>query len=482
MTAHGSEKLALRDQIAALSAQVATWTHGGNKVVGFDWPVEFAEVFTGGGFDIVLANPPYVRADAQFKHIDDEVERQAAISEWKTYCSNLLKSKIYQTLYEKWDLYLPFLERAYQLLAVNGRMVFIISAAYNAAKYAQKSHEFFLNNASIERIDFCTDIPLFQAGISNTIVHFAKTVPDSGHQPLRVRRWGESPDDFEKNTDVSQTFPQKECSTVVFRLDRGQGVQTSAETINLGNICYISYGLRANADDRYWQGEFTTDDCLSAMKDTTHPKPFVQGKDLVKWWVRRIWYLEWGTDRAPSRFSRPTFSELHEATEKLVAVRTPGVEPKVIYDADCLHFDASSVGFIPWYCLVGVRNKSIQKTAKYRDEVKRNEAPPAIVHEDLEEESRRFPPKYLLAIMNSSFTRDWLAARRRSKLHVYPDDWKPLPIVPATAEEQAATIALVDEIIALYAKHGYPLTPEAQSRLRELEQQIDKSVAKLYEG
>ena len=27
-------------------------------------------------------------------------------------------------------------------------------------------------------------------------------------------------------------------------------------------ICYISYGLRGNADDRYWKGEFTMDDCI----------------------------------------------------------------------------------------------------------------------------------------------------------------------------------------------------------------------------
>lgn len=69
------------------------------------------------------------------------------------------------------------------------------------------------------------------------------------------------------------------------------------------------------------------------------------------------------TERAPEKFSRPTFPELHEAAQKLVAVRTPGLEPKVIYDADLLHFDASSVGFVPWHCLSGVRNKSIRKIA-----------------------------------------------------------------------------------------------------------------------
>ncbi len=481
MTAHGSEKLTLRDQIAALKEEISTWTHGGKSVIGFDWPVEFAEVFTGGGFDVVLANPPYVRADAQFKHLENKDERQTAISVWKDYRAALLKSGIYQTLYEKWDLYLPFLERAYQLLRANGRMVFIISDAYNAAKYALKSHQFFLDNARIERIDFCSDIPLFEAGISNTIVHFAKATLDSGHQPLRVRRWGERHDDFERNAKVLPTGPQAEFGTALFRADRVETRLTQG-IVELGRLCYISYGLRANADDRYWQGEFTTNDCLSATKNTTHPKPFVQGKDLVKWWVRRIWYLEWGTKRAPSRFSRPTFGELHEATEKLVAVRTPGPEPKVIYDANLLHFDASSVGFVPWHYLRGVRNKSIRKTAKYRNEVKRNETSPATLREELEKLSLQFAPKYLLAVMNSTFAKEWLAGRRRSKFHIYPDDWKPLPIMPATAEEQAVIIALVDEILALYSQQGYPLTMEAKTSLQELEEQIDKKVAKLYEG
>jgi len=85
--------------------------------------------------------------------------------------------------------------------------------------------------------------------------------------------------------------------------------------------------------------------------------------DELKWWVCRLWYLEWGTARAPKKFSRPTFPELHEAKEKLIAVRTPGATPKVVYDDDRLHFDASSVGFVPWHLLKGVVNKSIKSYA-----------------------------------------------------------------------------------------------------------------------
>ena len=102
--------------------------------------------------------------------------------------------------------------------------------------------------------------------------------------------------------------------------------------------------------------------------------------------------------------------------------------------------------------------------------------------EQLEELSQQFDPKYLLAVMNSTFTHGWLASWRRHKISVYPDDWKPLPIAPASSEEQATLVALVDQILALYTKHGYPLPPQAQVLLQELEQQIDERVAKLYEG
>jgi type I restriction-modification system DNA methylase subunit len=230
-TAHHNEKKELKELINKLRDDIKTWSGRKASFNGFDWTIEFAEIFVRSaavttmsgamaglvntssgqmelavtppartGFDIVLANPPYVRADAQFKHIEDEEERQRQIAEWQTFRKQLKDSKIYKTLHEKWDLYIPFLERAYQLLRQNGQMIFIIPDAYNAAKYAEKSHDFFLQNTVIERIDFCSEINLFDAGVNNTILHFAKISPTETSQPIRVRRWGENKDEFEVTT------------------------------------------------------------------------------------------------------------------------------------------------------------------------------------------------------------------------------------------------------------------------------------------
>lgn len=81
--------------------------------------------------------------------------------------------------------------------------------------------------------------------------------------------------------------------------------------------------------------------------------------------------------------------------------------------------------------------------------------------------------KYLLGVMNSSSARDFLRANRRSNIHLYPDDWKKLPIPDVSADQQQPIIDLVDQILTL--KRANPAAD-----ISALEEQIDTAVAKLY--
>jgi hypothetical protein len=151
-----------------------------------------------------------------------------------------------------------------------------------------------------------------------------------------------------------------------------------------------------------------------------------------------------------------------------------GDSPRVAYDDCQLYHNHSAWSFVPWSHLKGVVNRSIDKTAKYRYQ------DPSGDREEREQLSRQFHLKYLLAIMNSAFAREWLAQRRRSKMHVYPDDWKQLPIAHIPLEAQQPFVARVDAILAEFAAHGYPLPADAAARVAALERELDEMVAKVY--
>ena len=53
-------------------------------------------------------------------------------------------SEQYETLWEKWDLFVPFIEKGFRLLRRGGAIAYIVSDAYCHAKYAEKSQGWFV--------------------------------------------------------------------------------------------------------------------------------------------------------------------------------------------------------------------------------------------------------------------------------------------------------------------------------------------------
>ncbi|MCW5940061.1 MAG: Eco57I restriction-modification methylase domain-containing protein [Fimbriimonadaceae bacterium] len=467
--AHGPEKLTVKKELEAKLAELR------EKVTGrptkdpakFDWRVEFFDVFLDdpaqreAGFDVALANPPYVRADAPGDG-------------WKAFRKALKDSNMYVTLHEKWDLYIPFLERAHRMLAPKGSMVFIIPDAYNTAKYAAKSHEFFVANSTIERIDFCSEIPLFNAGVFNTILHFSRQAAQANHIPKRVKRRGESPEDFERLGESLDSAPQAALGARVFRSDI-QTVTVSAAVIPLCEVCYISVGMVIHADEKRAHLAFKATDLISNTQDSMHPKRFFRGKDMERWRTPTPSYLEWGTSRAPQLFRRPTFPELYEVPEKLISMDLAGGRPRVIYDNQQLFHNHSAWSFVPWHLLEGVRNASIRKTARYRGEPGRGAARMSQPREELEEVSQRFEVKYLLGVMNSEPGARWMNAHRKNKMHIFPDDWREFPIPRASDADRDAIAALVQK--CLDAKAADPTAD-----VSAYEAEIDEIVERLYFG
>ena len=85
----------------------------------FHWNLEFPEVFSNNrGFDIIIGNPPYIRADLE--EIFHVMQREFI----KT-----VETK-YHTLYEKWDIFVPFIELSLRyLLQKGGFLGYLVSNA-----------------------------------------------------------------------------------------------------------------------------------------------------------------------------------------------------------------------------------------------------------------------------------------------------------------------------------------------------------------
>jgi adenine-specific DNA-methyltransferase len=434
-----------------LASAIAAWDpYHGDRQAGYFDPESMFGVRD--GFDITIGNPPYVRADEQ--------------SEWnQRQREQILASKQYETLWEKWDLYVPFIERGFKLLRPGGISTLIVSDAFCHSKYAQKSQNWFLRNARILRLDFCADLQIFDAAVHN-LIYFFQRVNGANHQPeRRVHRetFGNVtvlPSDTQENLTLRAFFPE-DTTSLVF----------DGKTVQLGSIGYVSVGMVVNAHENLAQGAFTMEDLVQDSRDAKHPKRFVEGKHLGIWLPTTHRWLEWGTSRAPVFFRRQTFPEIYEASEKILAQRSPGPDPKCCYDDQHLYFTESTVSFVPWYAFGGVRNNSLKKVARYRGELPLR--PDLPEREELETTSRRFAVKYLLGVMNSTPARDFLRANRRSNIHLYPDDWKKLPIPDVPLSEQEPIATLVDTI--LDAKRANP-----KADLSAFETELDAKVSALY--
>lgn len=111
----------------------------------FHWPLEYPEAFIGpdgelvqgGGFDVVLGNPPYIRIQ--------ELGRELA-----SYCRDR-----YESASGSFDAYTVFVERALSLLAPGGRLGFIVPNKFTKLDSGAKLRELLGRERAVaEIIDF----------------------------------------------------------------------------------------------------------------------------------------------------------------------------------------------------------------------------------------------------------------------------------------------------------------------------------------
>ena len=277
LRSHDKEKEELRARIHEMRSGLIEWLHAGKQPEGFDWQVEFAEVFHEGGFDAVLANPPYVRQELIKAH------------------KPRLK-EVYPEVYAGTaDLYVYFYARALQLLKPGGMLAFISSNKWFRANYGKKLRKHLAETSHVRNITDFGDLPVFQGASAYPMIFTAEKGGDT-----------DSPTLFTEAESLQPPYPD------VAALIRQSGEPLPPEAINgedwlltdaktaarLTKMRATGIPLGEYVEGRIYRGVLTgfneafvidgarREELISRdPKSAEIIKPFAVGRDIRKWTV-----------------------------------------------------------------------------------------------------------------------------------------------------------------------------------------------------
>lgn len=401
------------------------------------------------GFDIVIGNPPYISATAQIA--DKQLAKQR---------HDIIASKRFKSLYQKWDLYIPFIEFGMDYMCkCEGLCTMIVPYPLTNQLYAKILRKMIVTSFDMFEIVDLNGTKIFEnATVSNCIPFIKKS---QGCKTIISH--------IDKQKSIHHSFMKEykdliqDENNYVWNLTQEERSGSRHPQFNvLGDYCYVSYGLRLNSDEKTAKGEFVKADLLSRIEDSIHCRKLIEGKDIERYHVKRFHFVEWNTSRCPTKLVRPTFREFYDHP-KIFCNYLGELACTLDFDNYYIHTHLLT-GVVLWKDLKDVENKSILSSIKKFSRYSRAE---------MESLSQTVDLRFLLGIMNSTYATILLRDLRGGDYHIYPEHIRNIPIAPATKEQQRPIINLVDEILATKRTDS-----NADTSFEE--RQIDRLVYHLY--
>ena len=394
--------------------------------IDFDFKMVFSEVFhQKGGFDVVIANPPYVRPHK----ISPEMKR--------------ILWQYYRPVFEaKSDLYACFIRKSIELLRVRGAMSFIVSKTWLSLESFEELRKYILRNTNVKLLSIPPKKTFESATVETIVVLFERQPTEDERQKneTEVTKFDGKQFLFER------TIPQKlfedthlhtfDLSLNDFTLVLNQKMQKGTKPLK--ECIRFFYGLKTGDDSKF----IHTDKLTSKHKKMLRRSDF--SKYVTHWNGEFVWYV-------PSKMRQ------HRSTAR------PG---------DPERFESPKI-------LVQDIGKSIVATL---DEKK------YYVKDALLLLTRPMGPalKYILGILNSRLI-CYYYSKTFTNLSVAKNAILTLPIRIYNAsesrdEDQVEHISkLVDRILTITRSEDYHQDPQKITKVKALEAEIDQLVYKLYE-
>jgi len=411
----------------------------------FLWKLYFTEVFQGDnpGFDIVIANPPYVNVEK----IDDIIKK--SIHHFKT-------------AYQKYDLYVLFYEKSISLLKNNGVLTFISSNKFLSQGYGFLLRKHLLNFEIDTIINF--NFNVFESAVVRTCI-FQLTKKEPRNNKIKIIDVNNINDKYkfleqEYNYINQEVFEKTEENN--FRINLTKDKIKLLDKVKNGclrvdDICSVNYGLRPVPKE----GGKDKEKFIKQDNPAGKYKIYFEGKDMGKWSIKSSSFL----DYKPKEMYNPMFKELFQ-NPKIFGLCTLSDIGKLRfnYDDTGMYCNHSVVILTLWYLFKDVNYSAIQKN----------------ITEEKINTSKKYSIKYLQVILNSKLIKFYVNELLYDGTHFYPDHMKSLPIKISEEKEQRPVIKLVDKILAITKDDDYLQNEAKQKKVKEYEDQIDKMVYKLY--
>ena len=238
----------------------------------FTWETAFPGVFSEGGFDVVLGNPPYVRMEF-LKLLKPYLEKR------------------YEVVSDRADLYCYFYERGLRLLKPGGRLGYISSNTFFKTGSAKPLREYVLREATIEGVVDFGDLKVFEGVTTYPAILILKNGPAPKGHELGFWKVDVLPDtNFQSNWEAARgPFPQSSLSSGPWELENPT-LRALRDKIRAGRkTLEDAYGATMRGVATGYNAAFVIDTatkerlCAQDPRSNDLLKPYIEGKDLKRW-------------------------------------------------------------------------------------------------------------------------------------------------------------------------------------------------------
>lgn len=475
----------------------------------FLWKLYFADVFQEkGGFDVVIANPPYV-GEKNHKNLFDEIK----------------ESSLGQFYKGQMDLFYFFFHLAIRLSKLKGVSAFITTDYFPTARGAQKLRQSLKQQCVIKRMIDFNELKIFESaqGQHNMITLFQKDFSETSfsetcitqrngtanYEILREILSGEDKNTTYYKTKQKNLYDGEEVYIRLAGCGKTQHTplnlileKVKSDGILLGDLCNVNVGLYTGADkttDNYIRkykielekglGIFVlSSDEIKSLKLNSFEKtlisPFYKNSDIYRWGTRiepRLFLINISYPKYKDiDFKKvPNIINHLKKFEKILKGRNSNDNGlrAVIKSGYWWTFTIRQIDFSITKIVVPQRSR--KNTFGF------NQIPwfaSADVY-FITEKDKAVQIKYILSLLNSKLFYLWLYNRGKRKgetLELYQKPLSEIPIKIISLPEQKPFIEVVDKILTITKSDDYIESIEKQAKVKDYEKQIDLMVYKLY--